>query len=97
MRKKNEIRYTVRISFFVFLTAYGMRKTSGATFVCRLLPCEIVPEMRNAENGTFQRISCFVFLVIREPVYNLYLLFDFLARCRAQCVVVRIGPLAGSH
>ena len=59
-----------------------MRKTSGATVVFRLLLGEIVPEMRNAENGTFQRISRFVFLVIREPVYNLYLLFDFLAGCR---------------
>ena len=49
-----------------------------------VLPGEIVPEMRNAENGTFKRISCFVFLVIREPVYNLYLLFDFLAGSRAQ-------------
>jgi len=73
--RKTKYGNTVRISFFVFLTAYGMRKTSGATVVFRLLLGEIMPEMRNAENGTFKRISCFVFFVIREPVYDLYLCY----------------------
>jgi len=51
-QRKTKYGNTARISFFVFLTAYGMRKTSGATVVFRLFRGEIVPEMRNAEKWT---------------------------------------------
>ena len=64
-----EKRNTVRFPFFVFLTAYGMGKTSGATVV---FPFFALLEMRNTKTGP-GRIS---FSLL--PVYDLYLLFDFL-------------------
>ena len=51
-QRKTKYGNTVRISFFVFFAAYGMRKTSGATVVFRFFRGEIVPEMRNAEKWT---------------------------------------------